>query len=258
MTGLAAETTADLALLNPVELARRDSYVFAADRSRFTLGVALSRRLAGRMLGVAPAQVNLDRSCVRCGAPHGKPALPGTGVHLSISHSADLVAVAITRAAPVGLDVELIDPARRAGTNVAGSDLASSDPVGGDPVGGRRFGSGSFSSDQRASDADFFRTWCRTEAVVKATGDGLRVPPEFVIVSPPHKAPRLLAYPRAIPALQLFDLDLDLHVDVAAALAQEPDLEPGYAAALAILTTESVTISVHRAERAEAALAQAS
>ncbi|UFS59691.1 4'-phosphopantetheinyl transferase family protein [Subtercola endophyticus] len=232
MSGLAAETTADLALLNPVELARRDRYLFAADRSRFTLGVALSRRLAGRMLGLAPEHVHLDRTCERCGEPHGKPSLPGTGVHLSISHSADLVAVAITRAAAVGLDVELIDPALRTGSDFPGSIRPDGiQPDGIQPDGIQPDG---IQPDgiKPPSAPDFFRTWCRTEAVVKATGDGLRVPPESVIVSRPDEAPRLVAYPRAIAALQLADLDL----------------EPGYAAALAILTTESVEITVNRSD----------
>jgi phosphopantetheinyl transferase len=36
--------------------------------------------------------------------------LPGTHLHASVTHSGDLVGVALARTAPVGLDVERIAP----------------------------------------------------------------------------------------------------------------------------------------------------
>jgi len=121
-----------LDLLDPVERAR--PFLQAADRARFTVGAALLRRAVIAHTGTNPV---VTRACPDCARAHGKPLVPGTGLHVSVSHAGDLVAVAVTAAAPVGIDVEL------------GSDLG----------------------------------WCRWESVVKATGDGMRVP--FFPVSDP-------------------------------------------------------------------------
>jgi 4'-phosphopantetheinyl transferase len=42
--------------------------------------------------------------------------------------------------------------------------------------------------------ADFFTYWCRKESVVKATGEGLRVPLSTVLVSPADGPARLRSY----------------------------------------------------------------
>ena len=49
----------------------------------------------------------------------------------------------------------------------------------------------------------------RKEAVLKAAGDGLRVPPSDVVVSPLGEPPRLLAWDHAPPApVHLQDIDV--------------------------------------------------
>ena len=53
-----------------------------------------------------PMRLAFDRTC-RCGAPHGKPVLPG-GPGFSLSHAGDLVGVAVRPDGPVGLDVEQV------------------------------------------------------------------------------------------------------------------------------------------------------
>src|SRR5260370_20138591 len=58
-------------LQDPAERQRRERYHFAADRDRFTLGVALSRLILGAHLKTAPANVLIDRTCARCGETHG-------------------------------------------------------------------------------------------------------------------------------------------------------------------------------------------
>ena len=68
------------ALLNDVERARRDQYLRADDRTRFTLAAALLRLVAAEEAGLHPTDVLIDRTCERCGRPHGKPRLPGTGL----------------------------------------------------------------------------------------------------------------------------------------------------------------------------------
>ena len=64
----------------------------------------LIRAAAGR-LGLAPGALTVSHE------PGGRPCLPGIGLHVSISHCrSGLVAVALSAAGPVGVDVELVRP----------------------------------------------------------------------------------------------------------------------------------------------------
>ncbi len=151
-------------LLDPIERHRRAEYRDAADRDRFTLGVALSRVVLGAHLGIDPSSVPLDRSCDSCPRPHGRPRLPwANGPAFSVSHSDDLVAVAFVPnpGVSVGVDVE---PTRAART-VMELDVFS-------PV--ERLAIASLEPDAQA--ALGLRAWVRKEAILKATGDGLRAP----------------------------------------------------------------------------------
>ncbi|SEF88838.1 4'-phosphopantetheinyl transferase [Thermomonospora echinospora] len=165
-------------LLDEVERARRERYVRPADRDRFTVGVAVTRLAAGALLGVAPERVPLDRTCAGCGAPHGRPVIDG-GPHLSVSHSGERVVVALT-GGPVGVDVE--EDAGRLTEGVAGQLLGPDEAADLRDLGpaARRRG--------------LLEYWTRKEAVLKATGDGLRVPLTDLRMSAPDEPPRLLAW----------------------------------------------------------------
>jgi 4'-phosphopantetheinyl transferase len=208
--------TAHLDLLDEVELGRRERYRQPADQDRFALGAALIRLVASARTGVAAGQVRVDRTCPGCAQPHGKPQLPGTGLHVSVSHSGDLVALALATLAPVGVDVEVFS-----GRDVAG--LARSVVGAAEPI---------------AVPADFYTYWCRKEAIVKATGDGLRVPLPEVVVSPADQAARLVSYAGARPPCAVADLPAP----------------PGYAAAAAVLADGRLDVTLHDAADVLAAL----
>jgi 4'-phosphopantetheinyl transferase len=203
------------ALLDPAEQRRWAAYRRDADRERFVVGCALAKTVIAACTGQQPAEVSFDRTCRRCGQPHGKPVINGGGdVEHSVAHSGDLVAVAVARN-PVGVDVEQLDgrPGR----------LGS----GGDPEALARL---VLSDAERAALAAvhpsarsraFLVAWTRKEAVTKAKGDGLRVPFGDVVVAAAVGAPRLVAwpYPQAPESVSLLDLDTDA----------------GYVAALAVI-----------------------
>jgi 4'-phosphopantetheinyl transferase len=205
-----------LALLDDSEQARAQRYRLAADRDRFQLGSVLLRVAAARQLGVPPADVSVDRTCGRCGAQHGRPLLPGTGLHASVSHSADVVAVALTSCGPVGVDVEAVRPIDFAA--IAESVCTPAERI-----------------NVRA-EADFFTIWTRKEAVLKATGEGLSRPMSDVHVAPPSSAPALLGLGGGPlgrgsgqpPACQLADLSVG----------------DGNRACVAVLTADPVTVSI--------------
>jgi 4'-phosphopantetheinyl transferase len=166
------------AILDPVEQARRGRYLREADRDRFTLGVAITRLVVGARLGLLPEQVPLTRACADCDEPHGPPVVAGApqpdmpASHLSVSHSGDLVAVAVSPYGPVGVDVE--EDSGRIGDDIARHLLAPGEAAGGS--------------------SGLLAYWTRKEALLKATGDGLRVPLGDLRVSAPDEPPRLLSW----------------------------------------------------------------
>ena len=166
-------------LFTAEELDRADAYRRPEDRDQFTVGCATSRIVLGRLLGLPPEKVPLRRDCDGCGRPHGRPYLPGGEYHLSVSHSGDWVAVAITDLGPVGIDVER-HTARAAGLAEAVLAPAEAEAYARLP------------EAERA--AALIAYWTRKEAVLKATGDGLRAPLRGVTVSAPHEPPALLSY----------------------------------------------------------------
>ena len=200
-------------LLDDAERERWAAYRREADRERFLVGCALAKTAVAVCTGQRPARVSFDRVCGQCGKPHGKPAVRGGGPELSVSHSGDLVAVALATA-PVGVDVEQLDGRAR--------ELG-----GGDPATLARM---VLAEEERAALAAvdpedraraFLVAWTRKEAVTKARGDGLRVPFGDVVVAADLAVPRVTAwpYPQDPRSVSLLDLDPG----------------PGYVAALAVI-----------------------
>jgi 4'-phosphopantetheinyl transferase len=182
------------ALLAPADLLRRAQLRLPADRHRLTTAAAVLRLVVGAHAGVPPARVEIDRSCPGCGGQHGKPRVPG--LHVSVSHSAGAVAVAVGRDGPVGIDVEQIGQ----------HDLAQLD----------RLAALVLAPEERAELSSlpgparargFTTYWTRKEALVKATGEGLDAPLDCVVVSRPSDPPRLLRWEGRVPAASMHALD---------------------------------------------------
>jgi 4'-phosphopantetheinyl transferase len=192
-------------LLSPEERQRYRDLRRQEDKDRFLTGCTLIRLAVGAHLGVAPAEVAVDRRCGDCDRPHGKPAVAG-GPQLSISHSGGQVALALALRHPVGVDVERGSPTtdyrQLAPTVLAPAELAWLGSV-----------------DDAALPQAFLRYWTRKEAVVKATGAGLRTALDTVVVSAPDAPPEVLEHPGG-GEFQLFDLK---------------HAAPGHLAALAVL-----------------------
>jgi 4'-phosphopantetheinyl transferase len=195
-------------LVDDQERARAQRYRLAADRDRFLLGAVLLRTAAARLLDARPADIAVDRTCARCGAQHGRPLLPGSGLHASVSHSGEVVAVALTWSGPVGVDVEAVRPIDFAA--IADRVCTPAERI-----------------DIRA-EGDFYTVWTRKEAVLKATGEGLSRPMTDLHVTPPGSAPALLGLSRGQPsACQLADISVG----------------DGYRACVAVLTADPIAVS---------------
>lgn len=151
LCGLRTPSDEELSWLSDVELRRADRYRHSTDRDRSLLGAALLRRSLAAVLDMSPPDVPVTRQC-RCGSiEHGRPLVAAPAWWVSVSHGGDLIAIAVAQGRPVGIDVDAVSA-------TAHMDLAELfQRVDKEPP------------SPEALTAD----WVRTEAAVKATGEGL-------------------------------------------------------------------------------------
>jgi 4'-phosphopantetheinyl transferase len=152
-----AASAAMEAYLDADERARLDRFRRADDRHLYLLGRGVLRLALGTWLRRDPAAL-----VFRYG-PHGKPALVDQGQalpHFNLAHSGDLILLAFHPSRPLGVDVELRRPgldwrpiARRILPAAAVVRLETLQPEQGG--------------------AAFLDDWCRLEARLKASGEGL-------------------------------------------------------------------------------------
>lgn len=159
-----ADPTADL-LLSPDEKLRASRFVRPRDRARFVAARSLLRRSLGSVVGLAGKDLVFGYEAT--GRPHlvGIAAAPD----FNVSHSDDVVLIAISRAGRVGVDIEAVRPMEDL-EGLAGQMMH--------PVEWELFIG--LSEDQRA--ARFFQLWTRKEALLKASGVGLSLDPRSVLV----------------------------------------------------------------------------
>ncbi|WP_420160248.1 4'-phosphopantetheinyl transferase family protein [Nocardiopsis sp. CNT-189] len=224
-----------LELLDGAERARHGRFQRAADRDRYAVAHALARLVLAEAAGCGPTEVSFTLDCPHCDGekerePHGKPrpAGPAAGLELSISHSGDRVAVALTRGAPVGVDVEEVSE-RRDVEGLAEMVLAPAE----------RTALAALPAERAA--LAFHDYWARKEALLKASGEGIYGGLTGVSISPPGEPPRVLSWSTpGAPPLDRVRL-------------QDLDAGPGYRAALAVLTSAPVAVTVHGASPLPAA-----
>jgi 4'-phosphopantetheinyl transferase len=144
-------------VLDASERARAAAFVTVGDQQRFTVAHGALRILAGHTLGTPPAALSWTPG------RHGKPGLaaPWAGLHTSLSHSQDMIALAISTGRPVGVDIQHQVP----GLDVAGLSARFFAPDEAQYVAAGR-------GEHIRADR-FAQLWARKEAVVKAAGGRL-------------------------------------------------------------------------------------
>ena len=145
----------DQELLSDDEQARADRFHFQQDRHRFVVARCFLRETLGKYLDADPASLRFTAG------PNGKPSLAKNNeLRFNLSHSGEIVVVAVTAEAEIGVDVEKI----RSGVSF-------------DAIAGRYFHPNearallSLPNDEKAR--EFFVIWTRIEARLKALGLGL-------------------------------------------------------------------------------------
>lgn len=142
----------DPALLSASERTRAARFRRPEAERRYVAARTWMRLVLAAEIGSTPQGVDLAET------PTGKPVVRD-GPHVSLSHSGDLAVLAVADA-PVGVDVEQVDPERwERGAAALVFSPAERDTL--DALTGR------------ARDHAFYRTWTRKEAWAKLTGTGL-------------------------------------------------------------------------------------
>jgi len=148
------------ARLTSAERERADAKRVAAKQREYITGQASLRTLLGKQLGIDPMQVSYRRGIK--GKPYlSEPSKPGSPcVQFNITHSGDMVMVAMALDSELGVDVEWhnerTDPLRVARRAFCDSER---EILAGLPT--------------RAQRAHFFALWTCKEALVKCTGMGI-------------------------------------------------------------------------------------
>jgi 4'-phosphopantetheinyl transferase len=182
------------------ESARALRYYRRQDAVRHVVGRALARLLLARELGRPALTEEFSTTA------WGKPVLPASGLEFSISHSGNIVWTAVSRAGPVGIDVE------RVNATVDHHGIAGIFH----PVECRAIRA----LPAHAAREAFYRCWTRKEAVVKALGRGLSMPLQAFRVLTGAAASDWLAEPPAGASRNWTCIDLpspnEYHASVAA------------------------------------------
>jgi 4'-phosphopantetheinyl transferase len=169
-----------ISLLNSEEQKKLSQFRREHDRSLYLVAHAIARIVLADYLDIEPQQIVFTTVCKHCGGPHGKPRIcaSSTPFELSISHSGEMAVVAFTRGIRVGVDIEHIGH-RDDDSAIAELILSPSEHL-------------VFAGLSRTEHNVFLRRyWTRKEAILKATGDGLLVPPNSLTVSSPLEPPQL-------------------------------------------------------------------
>jgi 4'-phosphopantetheinyl transferase len=140
-------------LLSNDELNRGRQFRVAADQDRFLAAHVLKRHLLGALLNVPGARLRFEQQRT------GKPQLIGKGLHFNLSHSGDWVAMAISAAAPVGIDIEQANTAPP--EELLSAVLHPYDH---------------FTPKPTSPTERFYTAWTLKEAVSKGLGIGLALP----------------------------------------------------------------------------------
>lgn len=157
----------DLSPLDDAERQRVHAAATPETARRRATSFSLVRRAVAEALSMDLRLVSLDRTCARCGGPHGPPrVVADPGLFVSVTHvgassgetspRAALVTVALTRLAPVGVDIVHVDDVQ-----FPGFDALALHPDDGVTL----------------DDTSRARVWARKEAVLKALGVGLQIEP---------------------------------------------------------------------------------
>jgi 4'-phosphopantetheinyl transferase len=243
------DDTALTGLLDDAERERSVRLVRSADRSRFVTAHALVRLLLAARTGIPPAELRFDRTCRRCGGgDHGKPRLaddltpPSGPLPFNLTHAGARIAVAVADVTDpdsgidVGVDVERV-PAGDSVLATAGPEILTVAEL----AAYRQL-------DKLGRGRALAVWWTRKEAVLKATGDGLAVPPSSIGVTAPNEPPDVTGW--TVPARESRPDtgEEDTAPGRPRIVLRDLQADEGYVGCVAVVGAASLTVTEHDAD----------
>jgi 4'-phosphopantetheinyl transferase len=209
--GIALDAPADMvqrlrSALSPDEIKRAERFVFEHHRRRFIVGRGALRSVLGRYLEIEPARVTFEYG------HRGKPRLAPScdaGISFNLAHSEERALLAIARGPELGVDLEWHKPLReRDGiANCFFQEQTRRDY---------------FTIVDSERPSAFYRAWTRTEAVMKAVGEGLSLGVDVTVaMRDPPRVREIVNRPGVAERIRL--LDLAVRAGFTAALAVDGD-----------------------------------
>jgi 4'-phosphopantetheinyl transferase len=243
------EDTALTGLLDDAERQRSVRLARSEDRSRFVTAHALVRLLLAARTGIPPAELRFDRTCRRCGGDHGKPRLaddtplPTGPPPFNLAHAAARIAVAVADVTgpdggfDVGVDVERVPPAGDSVLATAGPEILTAAEL----AAYRQL-------DTSGRGRALAVWWTRKEAVLKATGDGLAVPPSSIGVTAPDEPPAVTGWTVPARERRLDTGERDTAPGRLLVVLRDLQAADGYVGCVAVVGAASLTVTEHDAD----------
>ncbi len=198
------------AVLSIDELSRSEKFHFPELRERFIAGRAVLRMILGDYCDSAPEDLCFGYSSYQ------KPRIESNGrlsqtVEFNLSHSGDVIQIAIAADGPLGIDVE--DPAREFDVDRMVAECLSDQET--------RSQSGLSAAQWRK---EFIRYWVHKEAFLKCVGTGFSVEPNEVHVAFNDSGRSVMRCSNPMANEVLYGRDLECREGLLAALAtRRPD-----------------------------------
>ena len=182
-------------VLSPSEKAAANRFVQERHRLSYVFSHGVLRNILSSYVERAPGEIRFEHNSF------GKPRLadlePGNATQFNMSHSGDVVVVAVTTGRHIGVDVELMRPISEFASIARGHFTAQECAF-------------IHSSPAGIQQTAFFTCWTRKEAVIKAVGKGLSIPlntfDAYIALGQEGRSLRLPAEAPAVEAWWLTDL----------------------------------------------------
>ena len=154
-------------LLNDAEKHRAAAFRSSEARRLFVAGRVLCRSIIGPIAGCAPQALSIALT------PSGRPYLPDyPGIDFNLSHTQDMVALAICRGGHVGIDIERLDAFSEAEAREIMPLILSEHEL-----------NQVHQLDARHRRDVFIACWVQKEAALKCSGQGFLADPHSVILA---------------------------------------------------------------------------
>ena len=185
-------------LLSSEEQARAQRLKFEIHQKRFIISHGFKRSVLAKYLAIEPAHIQYQRG------DKGKPSLLAAdynsqNLKFNLSHTQDIVLLAVTRDAELGVDIEYMD---RKTDWEAICQRFFTDPE----------QQALFSLAKEKQKSAFYQLWTRKEAYMKVLGSGLSLPPTGFTLTVPPQSPALLQHhsEKYQPSKQIEFIDIEL------------------------------------------------